>query len=174
MVIIDNFKDASGELGLEEIKKIIPYKEPFLFVDRVITLEKGRIIAIKNIEEDIFFKCHFVDFPIMPGTLMVEGIGQAATLLVRYNVTNQEEKDVVVYEIKEAKFKEPIFPGMQIRYDVALLALDEKRATVQGRIYSRRTKDTFIAEALLVLVIVNKHEFRKIRKSQNDNKVGMR
>ena len=155
---IDNFRDSNGEINRENIKKIIPYEDPFLFVDRVLEIQKDKIIAVKDVKADEdFFKGHFVGFPIMPGALMIEGLGQVATLLARYNMDNHEEKDVLAYKIKEVKFKCPVFPGMRIKYDISLIGQDEREALFKGRIFS---KDMLIAEALFIVAIVNKNEFR--------------
>src|SRR3989338_5245129 len=102
---INELKNEKGEIDAEGIKKIIPYDKPFLFIDKVLSLSNNRIVAIKELtgKED-FFKGHFVDFPIMPGALTVEGLGQASTLLVRSNIPNHQEKDILAYKLKEVKF----------------------------------------------------------------------
>ena len=90
---IDQFKEENGEIGIEGIKKIIPYDEHFLMIDRVLSIDKKNIVATKKVREDEeYLKGHFKDFPIMPGALIVEGIGQAATMLVRYNIENHEKR----------------------------------------------------------------------------------
>ncbi|MBI2656796.1 3-hydroxyacyl-[acyl-carrier-protein] dehydratase FabZ [Candidatus Woesearchaeota archaeon] len=155
---IDELKNENGEIDAEGIKKIVPYDKPFLFIDRVISLSSNRIIALKELtgKED-FFKGHFVGFPIMPGALTVEGIGQASTLLVRSNIPNHQEKDVLAYKLKEVKFMAPILPGSEIRFEIDLIAQDERGAILQGKAF---VKDSVVAEALLMLAIVNKAEFR--------------
>ncbi|MBI2646966.1 beta-hydroxyacyl-ACP dehydratase [Candidatus Woesearchaeota archaeon] len=141
-----------------DIKKIIPYDEPFLFLDKVISLTNNKIIATKYLSgNEDFFKGHFVDFPIMPGALTVEGIGQAATLLVRSNIANHQEKDILAYKLKEVKFIAPIFPGDQIKFEIDLIAQDERGAILKGK---ASVEDVLVAEALLMVAIVNKAEFR--------------
>ncbi len=155
---IEELKNEKGEINTEDIKKIIPYDEPFLFIDKVISLSNSRIIAIKSLSgKEDFFKGHFVGFPIMPGALTVEGLGQASTLLVRNNIQNHQEKDVLAYKLKEVKFIAPIFPHDQIRFEVDLIAQDERGAILQGKAF---VKDSLVAEVLLMLAIVNKTEFR--------------
>ena len=155
---INELKDGKGEINTEGIKKIIPYDKPFLFIDKVLSLGNNRLVAIKDLtgKED-FFKGHFVDFPIMPGALTVEGMGQAATLLVRNNMPNHHEKDVLAYKLKEVKFMAPILPPEQVRFEIDLIAQDEKGAILQGKTF---IKENLVAEALLMLAIVNKSEFR--------------
>ena len=151
-------KDEKGMIDTEGIKKIIPYNEHFLFIDNVISLAPNRIVAVKKItgKED-FLKGHFVGFPIMPGALTVEGIGQAATLLARSNIPNHHEKDVLAYKLKEVKFSAPILPGDEVRYDINLIAQDERGAILQGKAFVR---EDLVAEALIMLAIVNRAEFR--------------
>ena len=155
---INEMKNEKGELDTENIKKIIPYDIPFLFVDKVLSLSNSRIVAVKELSgKEDFFNGHFVDFPIMPGALTVEGLGQASTLLVRSNIPNHQEKDVLAYKLKDVKFMYPIFPHDTIRYEIDLIAQDERGAVLQGKVF---VKESLVAEALLMLAIVNKAEFR--------------
>lgn len=155
---ISDLKNSKGELDTEGIMKIIPYDKPFLFIDKVLSLSSNKIIAVKSLtgEED-FFKGHFVGFPIMPGALTVEGMGQAATLLARNNIPNHHEKDVLAHKLKEVKFMAPILPHDQIRFEIDLIAQDERGAIMQGKAF---VKENLVAEALLMLAIVNKADFR--------------
>src|SRR3989338_709306 len=155
---INELKNDKGEINSEGIKKIIPYDYPFLFIDKVLSLSNSRVVAVKELtgKED-FFKGHFVDFPIMPGALTVEGMGQAATLLARSNIHNHHEKDVLAYKLKEVKFMAPVLPPAQVRFEIEMIAQDERGAILQGKAFA---KEELVAEALLMLAIVNKAEFR--------------
>ena len=155
---INDLKNDNGEIDADGIMKIIPYNMHFLFIDRVLSLSNNRIVAIKDLtgKED-FFKGHFVGFPIMPGALTVEGIGQAATLLARSNMPNHQQKDVLAHRLKEVKFMMPILPPAQIRFEIDLISQDERDAILQGKAF---VKEDLVAEALLMLAIVNKDDFR--------------
>ena len=155
---INELKNDKGEINSEGIKKIIPYDYPFLFIDKVLSLSNSRVVAVKELtgKED-FFKGHFVDFPIMPGALTVEGMGQAATLLARSNIHNHHEKDVLAYKLKEVKFMAPVLPPAQVRFEIEMIAQDERGAILQGKAFA---KEELVAEALIMLAIVNKAEFR--------------
>lgn len=156
---IDDFKDSNGELDYNAIKAIIPYDYPFVMIDKVKELKKDKIIAIKSVTgNEEFFKGHFAGFPIMPGALIVEGLGQAATLLVRYNLDDHYSKDVLAYKIKEAKFKEPVFPGEQLIYEVAMLGMDERGAMLNGKVTTTEGRD--IAVCSLMLAVVDRKDFR--------------
>ena len=154
---IDKFKDNNGEIDVSGIKQIIPYDEPFLFIDRVLKLNKKNIIAIDEAKESCF-KGHFKDFPIMPGALIVEGLGQAATMLIRYNIPNHEEKDILAYKIRSAKFFRPTFPGQTLRYEAKLLFMFKKIAFVNGKVFR---KDKLVSKVKMVLAIVDKKQFRE-------------
>ena len=152
------YMDEKGEIGKDNIKKIIPYQEPFLFIDKITSLTSNKIVAQKHISGDEdFLKGHFVGFPIMPGALTVEGMGQAATLLARSNLSNHIEKDVLAYKLKEVQFLHPILPGDTIRFEIEMIAMDERGAVCHGKSF---VKDTFAAEAYFVIAIVNRSDFR--------------
>lgn len=158
MNLVNDFKNAKGEIDTDGIMKIIPYAEPFLFIDKVLSITSSKIVAVKDLSGDEdFFKGHFVNFPIMPGALTVEGMGQAATLLARSNIKNHKEKDVLAYKLKEVRFMAPILPPAQVKFEIDLIAQDEKSAILQGKAF---VKDSLVADALLMLAIVNKEEFR--------------
>jgi len=158
MKTIDDFKNEKGEIDSTGIKQIIPYEIPFLMIDRVIKLEKNKIIAIKNVSaNDEYFKGHFVGFPIMPGALIIEGIGQAATLLVRYNLENHYEKDVLAYKIKEAKFSSPVLPGDTMRFEIVMMGMDARGALLQCKAY---VGEEIRSECSMALAVVDKKQFR--------------
>lgn len=158
MSTFNELRNATGEIDTAGIMKIIPYKQPFLFIDKIISLTSNKVVALKDFtgKED-FYKGHFVDFPITPGALTVEGMGQAATLLARSNMPNHQEKDVLAYKMKEVKFIAPILPPAQVRFEIELIAQDERGSIMKGKAF---VKDNLVAEALLMLAIVNKEEFR--------------
>ena len=158
MKTIDELKNDKGEIDSNAIKQIIPYDQPFLMVDRILTLDKTKIVAIKNTSaNEPFFKGHFAGFPIMPGALIIEGMGQAATLLLRYNLENHWEKEVLAYKIKDAKFSAPTFPGDQLKYEITMLGKDERGALMSGKAI---VDDKIVAEATMMLAVVDRRDFR--------------
>jgi 3-hydroxymyristoyl/3-hydroxydecanoyl-(acyl carrier protein) dehydratase len=158
MQSIDNLRNKNGEIEKENIKKIIPYEDPFLLIDKVTKLDKRIIIATKQVNSNEFWvKGHFVNFPIMPGALIIEGLGQAGTLLVRYNLPNHEEKEILAYKIKKAQFLYPVFPGNQIRFEVKLSKIKEKGALLKGKVF---VDDRECSEAKMIVAILDKDRFR--------------
>jgi 3-hydroxymyristoyl/3-hydroxydecanoyl-(acyl carrier protein) dehydratase len=157
---IDSYKNERGEIERESIKKIIPYEDPFLMIDKVHSLDKKRIVAEKTVRpEEEYFKGHFKDFPIMPGALVVEGFGQSATLLVRCNIENHQDKDILAYKIRSAKFFRPTFPGQTLRFEAKLIFMIKGIAFVNGKVFR---KDKLVSKIKLVLAVVDKKKFRRI------------
>ena len=157
MTTISELKDSKGHLNKEAIMKIIPYNDHFLFMDEVIELTKDKIVATKKLSgNEDFFKGHFVGFPIMPGALTVEGMGQAATLLMRNNLENHKEKTVLAYKLKDVKFNAPIFPGSEVKFEINLIGMDPKGAVAHGKTF---VKENMVAEAYMMLAVVNKADF---------------
>lgn len=158
MKTIDELKNDKGQIDSNAIKQIIPYEQPFLMIDRVLSLDKTKIVAVKNTSaNEFYFKGHFAGFPIMPGALIIEGMGQAATLLLRYNLEAHWEKEVLAYKIKEAKFSAPAFPGDQLKYEVTMLGKDDRGALMSGK---GIVGDRVVAEATMMLAVVDRREFR--------------
>jgi 3-hydroxyacyl-[acyl-carrier-protein] dehydratase len=114
-------------MDIHQILKQLPHRFPFLLVDRVLELEKGkRIKALKNVTiNEPFFTGHFPHRPVMPGVLMLEAMAQAAALLA-FDMQGIAPDDKTVYYfagIDGARFKRPVEPGDQLIMDVTLMRL---------------------------------------------------
>ena len=109
-------------MDIHHILKQLPHRYPFLLVDRVVELDKGKTIkALKNVTiNEPFFEGHFPHRPVMPGVLMLEALAQAAALLVFSSQGTTVDDDSVVYfvGIDGARFKRPVEPGDQLLLDV--------------------------------------------------------
>ena len=112
-------------MDIHEILKQLPHRYPFLMVDRVLSLDKGKAIkALKNVSiNEPFFNGHFPHRPVMPGVLMLEAMAQAAALLSFDTVGARLDDNTVYYfaGIDGARFKRPVEPGDQLIMDVELL-----------------------------------------------------
>jgi 3-hydroxyacyl-[acyl-carrier-protein] dehydratase len=111
-------------MDIHEILKQLPHRYPFLMVDRVLEIEKGKTIkALKNVTiNEPFFTGHFPHRPVMPGVLMLEAMAQAAALLA-FDAAGVQMDDKTVYYfagIDGARFKRPVEPGDQLIMDVSL------------------------------------------------------
>jgi 3-hydroxyacyl-[acyl-carrier-protein] dehydratase len=131
-------------LDIRAILEHLPHRYPFLLVDRVVELEKGkRIVAIKNVTiNEPFFVGHFPHLPVMPGVLQIEALAQAAGIL-SFQTMGRVSDDRSVYYfvgIDNARFKRPVGPGDQLRLEVEITRVARSiwkysgRATVDGQV----------------------------------------
>jgi 3-hydroxyacyl-[acyl-carrier-protein] dehydratase len=109
------------ELYIDDIKKILPHRYPFLLVDRVVDIKAGEAgTGIKNVTaNEEFFNGHFPTSPVMPGVLMLEAMAQTA-ILVGATVEPEEKRGQIVLltGIDDARFKSRVIPGDQLRIKV--------------------------------------------------------
>ncbi len=111
------------KLEIEEIKKLIPHRDPFLFVDKceiIIPGEHGKSEKIFS-KEEYFFKGHFPDNPIVPGVIIVEAMAQTAGIVVSYKLRDYKEKSVLFMSVNKAKFRKPILPNDKVSFEVKFL-----------------------------------------------------
>lgn len=99
-------------LSKKDIKKIIPHRDPFLFLDEIIQLESLKYgVGIKHVkEEDFFFEGHFPEKPVMPGVLIIESLAQVGAVIL---LSSPEYQGKIAYftGISNAKFRKSVFPG---------------------------------------------------------------
>lgn len=171
-------------LSKEEIKKIIPYQEPFLFVDEVKEISENAISGFYQTSAgDYYFKGHFVDFKIMPGVLVVEALAQLSTILLRKkfeeirsslasakaSAIGEEHKNYhfLAYDVKSCQFLKPIFPGEKISLKTEVLGVynipeaTTKIARVKGQAL---VESDLKCETRFSVAIVDKKEFEKKHK----------
>lgn len=143
-------------LKYEDIIRIIPHRYPFLFVDKIVEMELGkRVVGIKNVTaNEPFFQGHFPGNPIMPGVLIIEAMAQVGGVLARLSIPDVMEREemgeIVFVSMDKVKFRKPVVPGDQIRFE------DEALRT-GGRIWKMAGKafvdGDLVAEANLVALI---------------------
>ena len=138
-------------MDIHQILKKLPHRYPFLLVDRVLDIEKGkRIRALKNVTmNEPFFTGHFPHRPVMPGVMMVEAMAQAAALLSFDALDVQLDEDTVYYfaGIDRARFKRPVEPGDQLILDVTIDRMKAGILKFKGRAL---VGDEVVAEADLM------------------------
>lgn len=141
------------EIGIDEIMKILPHRYPFLLVDRVVEIEKGRkAVGIKNVTiNDNFFQGHFPTRPIMPGVLMVEAMAQTAGVVV---LTNEEHRGKVAFFMAtdNVKFRKPVVPGDQLIMEVEVVKDRSKIAQIRA---VSRVNGEVVAEADMVFSFID-------------------
>jgi len=107
--------------NIEEIKRRLPHRYPFLLVDKIISIEDSSIVGIKNITfNEPFFQGHFPEEPIMPGVLLVEALAQTGGLLVLSMVDEPEKYSTYFLKIDKVKFKQKVVPGDTVIFKMEL------------------------------------------------------
>ena len=123
-------------LNKEQIKEIIPHREPFLLVDEIIEMEQGkRVVGIKYVNADeYYFKGHFPQEKIMPGVLIVEALAQAGAVAI---LSMDEHRGKIAYfgGIKNAKFRQKVVPGDCLRLEVTLERLRSRSGLGKATAY---------------------------------------
>jgi UDP-3-O-[3-hydroxymyristoyl] N-acetylglucosamine deacetylase / 3-hydroxyacyl-[acyl-carrier-protein] dehydratase len=121
-------------LGIEEIMKVLPHRYPFLLVDRVVEIEEGkRIVGIKNVTiNEPFFQGHFPGHPIMPGVLIIEAMAQVGGMLLMGAVPDPDKKVVYFTSLNNVKWRRPVKPGDQLRFELELLQVRGMMCKMQG------------------------------------------
>jgi beta-hydroxyacyl-ACP dehydratase FabZ len=122
-------------LGVTEIQEILPHRYPFLLVDRILEIELGkRVVGVKNVTiNESFFAGHFPGHPIMPGVLILEAMAQAGGFLLMRTLNIQGAKKILYFTgIDRARFRRPVVPGDQIRFEVSILQLRRQMCRMKG------------------------------------------
>lgn len=109
-------------LDKEQIKQVIPHREPFLLIDEVIALEPGKkCIARAYMTEDKFwFQGHFPDYPVTPGVLIIEMLAQTGAVCAG-SLPENKGKIALFAKIDDAKFRRQVLPGETITLEVNLI-----------------------------------------------------
>jgi len=122
------------EMNREDIEKIIPHREPFILIDKIIEIEPGRRVkGIKYVrQEEYYFKGHFPSNPIMPGVLIVEAIAQTGAIAVLMLQENKG-KLVLFAGIDKARFKRIVRPGDELVIEVEMENFKRNVGKARGR-----------------------------------------
>jgi beta-hydroxyacyl-ACP dehydratase FabZ len=135
-------------MDIDEIKRIIPHRYPFLLVDRVIECDmESRIVGLKNVTtNEPFFQGHFPEYPIMPGVLIIEALAQVACILALKKLKKEGHGSVFFTGIDGAKFRQPVRPGDQLRLELEKIKQRGTLFRFQGSAY---VEDKLAAECTL-------------------------
>ena len=144
----DEMIDAKNILG------ILPHRYPFLLVDRIIEMEKGkRAVGLKNVTiNEEFFCGHFPGHPVMPGVLIVEAMAQVAGVLV---LSEPENRGKLVYfaGLDNVRFRKPVTPGDQLRLEIVPVKIKKKVGICEGKAY---VGEDLVAEATLLFSVAER------------------
>ena len=147
-----------NEILLNEIKELIPHRDPFLFLDKLFNIEKltsatGYRIFTAN---EPFFKGHFPEKAVVPGVILVEMMAQTAAALIAYSIKDETfDKIVYLMNISDTKFRKPVFPDDEVYAYV-------KASRSRGRVWkfngiARDKVDNIIAESTWSATIMDKN-----------------
>ncbi|MEW6103353.1 MAG: UDP-3-O-acyl-N-acetylglucosamine deacetylase [bacterium] len=138
---------GEGGMDIKEILEIIPHRYPFLLVDRILEIEQAkRVVGIKNVTmNEEFFQGHFPGNPVMPGVLIIEAMAQTAGVLL---LSEEENRGKLVYlaGLDNVRFRKPVIPGDQIRFEIIPVKIRKKVGIVEGKAY---VEGELVAEATL-------------------------
>jgi 3-hydroxyacyl-[acyl-carrier-protein] dehydratase len=122
------------QLDLSQIKRMIPHRYPFLFVDKVTEIRENGLTGIKNVSaNEAYFQGHFPDYPVMPGVLQIEALAQASALLVVHKY-KLENKPLYFMAIDKVKFRSQVVPGDVLHLEVDMIRFGGKISKCKGRV----------------------------------------
>jgi UDP-3-O-[3-hydroxymyristoyl] N-acetylglucosamine deacetylase/3-hydroxyacyl-[acyl-carrier-protein] dehydratase len=143
------------QLDIVAIQRIMPHRYPLLLVDRILSLEENRVVGLKNVTiNEPFFAGHFPGHPIMPAVLIIEAMAQCGGVLLLNTVDRPKDRLVYFMGIDNAKFRKPVRPGDQLRFELTLLRLKSRICKMEGKAY---VDGDLVAEAELLSSIVERN-----------------
>jgi len=145
------------KMDIGRIMDVLPHRYPFLLVDRIIEIEgQQRIVGIKNVTiNEQFFQGHFPGHPIMPGVLIIEAMAQVGGMLLMTHFEGQNVEDKVVYfmSLDNVKFRRPVVPGDQIRFELEMLQFRGRTCRMKGVGY---VDGQVVAEAEMMAMVTDR------------------
>ena len=141
-------------LEIDEIMKVLAHRYPFLLVDRILELTEKRVVGLKNVTiNEPFFQGHFPGHPIMPGVLIIEAMAQVGGMLLMGSIPNPENKVVYFTSLNNVKWRRPVKPGDQIRFELELLQVRGMMCKMAG---VAKVDGQVVAEAEMGAVVRDK------------------
>ncbi|MCL2179550.1 MAG: 3-hydroxyacyl-ACP dehydratase FabZ [Treponema sp.] len=141
---------------MNEIEKLLPHREPFLFVDEIVEATNEKIIAKHRFSPDeYFFKGHFPDYPIVPGVILVETMAQSGGAGLRKLGALGEDSLFFFAAVDKVKFRRQVRPGDEVRCEIENLRVSTKMIKQRGKVY---VGDETAAEAEWMCLVGNKKE----------------
>lgn len=128
-------KKVKKTYSIDDIMKVLAHRYPFLLVDRIIEVdeENKRIVGLKNVTiNEPFFQGHFPGHPIMPGVLIIEAMAQVGGMLLMSSLTDPDSKVVYFMSLDNVKFRKPVRPGDQIRFELELVQVRGSVCKMRG------------------------------------------
>ena len=147
--------NAKPHFDINQIKQVLPHRNPFLLVDKIMQLTEDRVVGVKNVTmNESFFAGHFPEEPVMPGVLIVEAMSQVGGMLVLNTVDDPQNYLPYFLKIDQVKFKKKVVPGDTLVFHMELLEpIRRGIANMKGQAF---VGDTVVAEGVLMAQIVKK------------------
>jgi UDP-3-O-[3-hydroxymyristoyl] N-acetylglucosamine deacetylase / 3-hydroxyacyl-[acyl-carrier-protein] dehydratase len=149
--------NAPPVLDINQIKKLLPHRYPFLLVDKILYMDDNSIIGLKNVTaNEEFFNGHFPDEPVMPGVLQIEAMAQVGGILIVKNIPDPENYTPLFMKIDNVKFKRKVVPGDTLIFKLELISpLRRGIASMRGQIF---VGETLATEGELMAQVSRKQE----------------
>jgi UDP-3-O-[3-hydroxymyristoyl] N-acetylglucosamine deacetylase/3-hydroxyacyl-[acyl-carrier-protein] dehydratase len=149
-------REGGIAMDIGRILDLIPHRYPFLLVDRIIEIEGlKRIVGIKNVTiNEPFFQGHFPGHPIMPGVLIIEAMAQVGGMLLLGSLSEVYKERVIYFmSLDHVKFRRPVLPGDQLRFELEMLQFRGKTCRMKGVAY---VDGKVAAEAEMMAAVVDR------------------
>ena len=135
--LVRALKEANAKettvLEIDDIMKVLAHRYPFLLVDRILEIDEKRVVGLKNVTiNEPFFQGHFPGHPIMPGVLIIEAMAQVGGMLLMGSIPNPQSKVVYLTSLNNVKWRRPVKPGDQIRFELELLQVRGMMCKMSG------------------------------------------
>ncbi len=148
-------------LDKEQIKKFLPHRDPFLFVDEILEVVPGKSVVGKKIvkEDEFFFKGHFPGMPIFPGVILIETLAQVSAFII-LTMPDKENLFGLFTGVDKFRFKKVVKPGDILIVKSHVLSYGHGLAKSEGKIY---VNDKVVAEGIVSAMFVDKDKVLEVK-----------
>lgn len=152
-------------LNIFDIMKLLPHRQPFLLIDKIMEISLTHVIGVKNVTlNEEFFNGHFPDNPVMPGVLLIEAMAQCGGVLVLRTVPDPENYLTYFMKIDNVKFKQKVIPGDTVVFSLSLLTPIRRGICHMSGIAYVNNKPVMEAEMMAQIVKVKDTEVKTTEK----------